>query len=76
MAVIPPLKRVNCAGCEVELIGESGKEIVAGLKLSDRMKLPDPIAGRIKGRPYCQTCLDERIPSVLVTEPREPSFGL
>jgi hypothetical protein len=59
-----PLKRVNCAACRVELIGESGVAALAILPMCQQEHLPRPVAGRIRGRPYCGGCLAEHRPQI------------
>ena len=55
------VKLVNCAGCQVLLLGES----MAPFFLLQQARSPFPLeyrhtpimAGRVDGRPYCKTCL-------------------
>ena len=53
------MKYVNCAGCEMELLGDSLRDWHDALSKGERrhLKLPPPVKGRWKGRPYCPTCL-------------------
>lgn len=50
---------VNCANpdCDKELIGERTEKHFELSGEKDPLNRP-PIGGRIKGRPYCESCLD------------------
>ncbi len=50
------IKLCNCAGCYAEIMGENTTAASALLSEEERKTLPPPIAGRVKGRPYCKTC--------------------
>lgn len=54
------VKLCNCAGCRVELLGESMLSLLEdfGIKksLPRRYWQHQGVYARIKGRPYCQTC--------------------
>ena len=63
---IPPdeIGLCNCAGCGIDLLGERTTKRIEKIKdhLTRDMPnqfhgLPDPVAGRVKGRPYCSKCL-------------------
>ena len=51
------VKLCNCAECNRELLGINQPDNVLPLVL-DLAKSTPLVAGRIKGRPYCLTCLD------------------
>jgi len=51
--MIMDYKACNCAGCHVELIGDSNPEYIRSILLRQG-KLA--VAGRINSRPYCSRC--------------------
>ena len=55
------VKLCNCAGCDIELLGESmTPAALRGLSAEAIAGLPDRVKGRIWGRPYCGECLATR----------------
>lgn len=58
------IKYCNCRDCDKVLLGESmqpmlQRAIVLGKNIS---MLPEPVAGRINGVPYCDSCLQVHQP--------------
>lgn len=49
------VKMCNCAGCNIEIVGESMKDYA-------RASYLPCVEGRILGRPYCRRCLNFRQP--------------
>jgi transcriptional regulator with XRE-family HTH domain len=52
-------KLVNCAGCAVEMLGESMVGWLHALPPAEQAAQPALVAGRREGRPYCGQCLGE-----------------
>jgi hypothetical protein len=50
------IKLCNCCQCNKELVGT---KCLAGRKAKDfySLDLPERMAGRVNGRPFCQGCL-------------------
>ena len=62
MLAADDLSLVNCAGCNVELLGERCESIVRQEYGEEAMKnLPGVIAMRMNGRPYCRLCVKNRM---------------
>jgi hypothetical protein len=59
--LLEDLKYCTCAGCGAEALGESMREHHRGLPIAVRLVTPI-VAGRIHGRPYCNSCLRLRHP--------------
>lgn len=52
------VKLCDCAECGKELLGSSMFCQLRELSDEQRQNLPSLVVGRIKGRPYCATCLN------------------
>ena len=52
------LKICNCAECGKELVARrSAPQVMLLATLTENASPPGLVAGKIKGRPYCQSCL-------------------
>ena len=62
------LRFCNCADCGALLLGDSLKTWYYELGITSpvRRTLPAPVAGRIRGRPYCGTCLTSGTPKTTI----------
>lgn len=49
----------DCAGCGKELLSpRQWRDVAEGLAVTDVL-LPERVAARVAGRPYCRACLGE-----------------
>lgn len=60
--LIDPGRLCNCAGCNRELLGESHEAAYVALCCAGLVPegMPEPVGGRIQGRPFCDRCLEGR----------------
>lgn len=48
----------NCVACHKFLLGESERGFYQKAESETKERLPEPVAGRRMGRPYCLRCLN------------------
>lgn len=52
------VRMCNCALCTRPLLGDSERVWWEKLTAAARGEYPEPVAGRVAGRPYCGECLE------------------
>ena len=49
----------NCARCSAELLSIQSRATCLTVGIPAGMDVPEAVAGRINGRPYCRKCIDK-----------------